>query len=149
MRKILLLATAFAFACVAGLAHAEGWKLGGNELHPSSIIKKPGISSAWKKAVASAKVPKKEQFWVQEMSGPGSADIVTSAGGRQLVVGNTCRPHDCYDNNLIFAIDLENEQIWAVRQGRGQSPKARQFIGSPDAQMQEFLLQKLAKEFPG
>ena len=78
---------------------------------------------------------------------PGSADIVTGAGGRQLVVGNTCRPHDCYDNNLVFAIDLANNQIWALRQGRGQSPKAKQFIGGPDTGMQQFLLKELAKEF--
>lgn len=148
MRKILFQATLLAFACAPVLAQAKGWKLGGKELHPSTIIKAPEISSAWKKAVARAKIPKQEQFWVLEMSGPGAADIVTGTGGRKLVVGNTCRPHDCYDNNLLFAIDPENEQIWAVRQVRGQSPKARQFIGSPDAEMQKFLLQSLDKEFP-
>ena len=68
--------------------------------------------------------------------------------GTELVVGNTCRPHDCYDNNLVFGIDLSNKQIWGLRQGRGQSPKAKQFIGSPDLEMQKFLLQTLAKEFP-
>jgi Inhibitor of vertebrate lysozyme (Ivy)/Cobalamin-independent synthase, Catalytic domain len=125
----------------------EGWKLGRKELHPGVIIK-GRESSAWKKAVSSAKVPKKEQFWVQDMDGPDSADIVTGAGGRELVVGNTCRPHDCYDNNLVFAIDLANKQIWALRQGRGQSPKAKQSIGGPDAEMQQLLLQELAKEFP-
>ena len=82
------------------------------------------------------------------MEGPGSAEIVPGAGGRELVVGNTCRPHDCYDNNLVFAVDLANKQIWALRQGRGQSPKARQFIGGPDAEMQQLLLQELAKELP-
>ena len=148
MRKTLFHGVVvLALACTPGLAQAEGWKLGGKGLHPSTIIKGPGISPTWNKLVAGAKVPKEEQFWVKDMSGPGSADIVT-AGGRELVVGNTCRPHDCHDKNLVFAIDLANEQIWAVRQGRGQSPKARQFIGSPDADMQQFLLQKLAKEFP-
>lgn len=137
-----------ALACAPCLAHAEGWKLGGKELHPGIIIKGQGISSAWKKAVSSAKVPKKEQFWLQDMDGPGSANIVTGAGGRELVVGNTCRPHDCYDNNLVFVIDLANKQIWALRQGRGQSPKAKQFIGGPDAEMQQLLLQDLVKEFP-
>lgn len=129
-------------------AEAEGWKLHGKELHPWVIIKEPGISSAWKKAVSSAKVPNQEQYWVQDMEGPGSAEIVPGAGGRELVVGNTCRPHDCYDNNLVFAVDLANKQIWALRQGRGQSPKARQFIGGPDAEMQQLLLQELAKELP-
>jgi len=149
MRKILFQGVVvLALACAPCLAQAEGWKLGGKELHPSVIIKGPGISSAWKKAVSSAKVPKKEQFWVQDMDGPGSANIMTGAGGRELVVGNTCRPHDCYDNNLVFAIDLANKQIWALRQGRGQSPKARQFIGGPDAEMQQLLLQELSKEFP-
>jgi hypothetical protein len=141
-RGVVVLTLAYA-PC---LAQAEGWKLGGKE--PWTIIKEPGISSAWKKAVSSAKVPKKEQFWVQDMEGPGSADIVTGAGGRELVVGNTCRPHDCHDNNLVFAIDLANTQIWAVRQGRGQSPKAKQFIGGPDAETQQLLLQELVKAFP-
>jgi hypothetical protein len=56
--------------------------------------------------------------------------------------------HNCYDNNLVFAIDLGNKQIWGLRQGRGQSPKAKQFIGSPDPEMQKFLLRTLTKEFP-
>ena len=111
-------------------------------------MKRPEISSAWQSAVAKAKVPKQEQFWVQDMTGPSSALIATVAGGRELVVGQTCRPHDCYDNNLVFAIDLGNKQIWGLRQGRGQSPKAKQFIGSPDPEMQKFLLQTLTKEFP-
>jgi cytochrome c5 len=149
LRKILFHgAVVLALACAPCLAQAEGWKLGGKELHPWIIIQEPGISSAWKKAVSSAQVPKNEQFWVQDMGGPGSADIVTGAGGRKLVVGKTCRPHDCHDNNLVFAIDLANKQIWALRQGRGQSPKAKQFIGGPDAEMQQLLLQELAKEFP-
>jgi hypothetical protein len=138
----------FAMA-MSGSAQAEGWKLGGKELYPWNILKESGISSAWQSAVAKAKVPKQEQFWVLDMSGPGSAHIATDAGGRELVVGNTCRPHDCYDNNLVFAIDLADKQIWGLRQGRGQSPKAKQFIGSPDPEMQKFLLQTLAKEFPG
>jgi hypothetical protein len=137
-----------ALACAPCLAQAEGWKLDRKELHPWVIIKGPGILSAWKKAVSSAKVPKQEQYWVQDMEGPGSADIVTGAGARELVVGNTCRPHDCYDNNLVFAIDLANKQIWGLRQGRGQSPKAKQFIGGPDAETQQLLLQELAKEAP-
>lgn len=150
MRKLLFQAAAIALtlACVTGLAQAEGWKLDGKELNPWTIVKKPGISSAWKKAVASAKVPKNEQLWVLEMPGPGSAETVAGPGGRQLVVGDTCRPHDCYDNNLVFAVDLESEKIWAVRQGRGQAPKARQFIGNPDAEMQKFLVQLLEKGFP-
>lgn len=149
MRKILFQgAVIVALACAPCLAQAAGWKLGGKELDPWVIIKKPGISSAWKKAVSSAKVPKKEQFWVLDMDGPGSADIMTGAGGRKLVVGNTCQPHDCHDNNLVFAIDLANKQIWGLRQGRGQSPKAKQFIGSPDTEMQQLLLQELAKQFP-
>jgi hypothetical protein len=149
MQKIIIQGVMFlALACAPRLAQAEGWKLGGKELHPGVIIKGPGISSAWKKAVSRAQVPTKEQFWVLDMDGPGSSGIVTGAGGRQLVVGNTCRPHDCYDNNLVFAIDLANKQIWDLREGRGQSPKARQFIGGPDAEMQQFLLQQLAKEFP-
>ncbi len=98
--------------------------------------------------MARAKVPEQERFWVQDMAGPGSAHIATGAGGRELIVGNTCRPHDCYDNNLVFAIDLANKQIWGLRQGRGQSPKAKQFIGAPDLEMQKFLLQTLAKELP-
>jgi hypothetical protein len=139
----------FVFAmAMSGSAQAEGWKLGGKELSPWNIIKRPGISSAWQSAVARAKVPEQEQFWVQDMAGPGSVHIATGAGGRELVVGNTCRPHDCHDNNLVFAIDLANKQIWGLRQGRGQSPKAKQFIGSPDPEMQKFLLQILAKEFP-
>jgi len=129
-------------------AQAEGWKLGGQKLYPWDIMKRPEISSAWQSAVAKAKVPKQEQFWVQDMTGPSSALIATVAGGRELVVGQTCRPHDCYDNNLVFAIDLGNKQIWGLRQGRGQSPKAKQFIGSPDPEMQKFLLQTLTKEFP-
>jgi hypothetical protein len=131
---------------MSGSAQAEGWKLG-NELNPWSIMKRPGISSAWQSAVAKAKVPKQEQFWVRDMAGPGSAQIVTGARGRELVVGNTCRPHDCYDNNLVFAIDLANKQLWGLREGRGQSPKAKQFIGSPDPEMQNFLSQTMAKEF--
>lgn len=150
MQKFLLQAAALALAlaCVTGFAQAEGWKLDGKELNPWTIVKNPGISPAWKKAVASAKVPKDQQFWVQDMPGPGSAEAVTGPGGRQLVVGNTCRPHDCYDNNLVFAVDLQNEKIWAVRQGRGHAPKARQFIGNPDAEMQKFLVQQLDKGFP-
>ena len=138
-----------ALACAPCLAQAEGWKLDRKELHPWVIIKTPGISSAWKKAVSSAKVPKQEQYWVQDMEGPGSADIVTGAGGRELVVGNTCRPHDCYDNNLVFAIDLQTTaRFGACVAGRGQSPKAKQFIGGPDAEMQQLLLQELVKEAP-
>ena len=138
---------AFAMA-MSGSAQAAGWKLGDQELYPWDIMKRPGISSAWQSAVAKAKVPKQEQFWVQDMNGPSSALITTVAGGRELVVGHTCRPHDCYDNNLVFAIDLANKQIWGLRQGRGQSPQAMQFIGSSDPEMQKFLLQTLAKEFP-
>ncbi len=137
----------FAMA-ISGSAQAEGWKLGDGELYPWDIMKRPGIASAWQSAVAKAKVPKQEQFWVQDMSGPSTPLIATVAGGRELVIGQTCRPHDCYDNNLVFAIDLANKQIWGLRQGRGQSPKAKQFIGSPDPEMQKFLLQTLAKEFP-
>ena len=149
MRKAIFQGVVFlALACAPCVALADGWKLGGKELHPGVIIKSPGISAAWKKAISSAQVPKKEQFWILDMDGPGSSGVAIDAGGRQLVVGNTCRPHDCYDNNLVFAIDLANKRIWGLREGRGQSPKAKQFIGGPDAEMQQFLLQQLAKEFP-
>jgi hypothetical protein len=121
-RKILFQdAVVFALAWSPCLGQPEGWKLGGKELQPWVIIKGPGISTAWKTALSSAKVPKKEQFWMQDMDGPGSANIVTRAGGVKLVVGNTSRPHDCYDNNLVFAIDLTNKQIWALRQGHGMT----------------------------
>ena len=63
---VVVLALAYA-PCIA---QAEGWKLSGKELHPWSIIKEPVISSAWKKAVSSARVPKEEQFWVQDMESP-------------------------------------------------------------------------------
>lgn len=129
-------------------ARAEGWKLGDKELYPWDVVKRPGLSSAWKSAVTKARVPKQEQSWVLDMSGPSTPLVAASAGGRKLVVGHTCRPHDCYDNNLVFAIDPANKQIWGLRQGRGQSPKAKQFIGSPDPEMRNFLLQTLDKEFP-
>lgn len=83
MRRILFHGVVvLALACAPCLAQAEGWKLGGKELHPGVIIKGPGISSAWKKAVSIAKVPKEEQFWVQDMDGPGATKIVTGPGGR-------------------------------------------------------------------
>ncbi len=143
----LQIALALAMA-MSGSAQAAGWQIGGQELYPWDIMKRPGISAAWRSAVAKAKVPKQEQSWVQDMSGPSTALVATVAGGRELVVGHTCRPHDCYDNNLVFAIDAANKQIWGLRQGRGQSPKAKQFIGNPDPEMQEFLLQTLTQEFP-
>jgi len=145
--RLIQVMVVFAMA-MSTSAEAEGWKLGGKELYPWDIMKQPGVSSAWKSAVAKAKVPRQEKSWVLDMSGPSTALVATDAAGRELVVGHTCRPHDCYDNNLVFAIDHENKQIWGLRQGRGQSPKAKQFIGSPDPEMQNFLLQTLAKEFP-
>jgi Inhibitor of vertebrate lysozyme (Ivy) len=120
--------------------------------HSSNWLARPAVntaSSVPRRELSKCRMgPKQEQFWVQDMTGSSSALIATVAGGRELVVGQTCRPHDCYDNNLVFAIDLGNKQIWGLRQGRGQSPKAKQFIGSPDPEMQKFLLQTLTNEFP-
>ena len=59
----------------------------------------------------------------QDMSGPSTALVATAAGGRELVVGHTYRPHDCYDNNLVFAIDPANKQIWDCARGADSHQK--------------------------
>jgi hypothetical protein len=100
-------------------AEAEGWKLGGQKLYPWDIMKRPEISSAWQSAVAKAKVPKQEQFWVQDMTGPSSAVIATVAGGRELLVG---QPR--LSNLAIKSIMPDNHRSATFNRLRGMSAGA-------------------------
>lgn len=62
------------------------------------LFKNPQFKALYTKTAG----PLTRERWLATLEGPTGPLEKTSVDGREFVVANSCKPHDCYDHNVLF-----------------------------------------------
>ena len=77
----------------------------------------------------------KSERWIAELPGPSTEGSKVSADGIELVLADSCKPHDCSDENLIIAYAPERSKIYVLLKTRGKS----YVLGGPSSAIKAVL----------
>lgn len=78
----------------------------------SDLIQQPGYQASWQNMVkGQARMP----GWARKGVGTSTPAQNLSWKGKEYLVGNLCKPHDCGNNFLIVAFSADKSQAWGVR----------------------------------
>ena len=75
--------------------------------------------------------------WVRQGAGPSAPCQVAPQGGINWVVLNTCKMHDCGDNNLFVLFNPPTRETYGVAKLDGKI----QWLGKPNAAQKAILSQ--------
>lgn len=100
------------------------------ERSPLELLKDGRFKAAYRKALG----PLARERWITSMEGPAPALRQVSVAGTEYTLAATCKPHDCYDNNLVV--------LWQPQQGKVlglvQQRTLKTLLGGPNpAQVRE------------
>lgn len=78
----------------------------------SDLIQQPGYQASWQNMVkGQARMP----GWARKGVGTSTPAQNLSWKGKEYLVGNLCKPHDCGNNFLIVAFSADKSQAWGVQ----------------------------------
>jgi hypothetical protein len=121
-----------------GSAHAfAAEKFGGPPLF--DLMKLPNYAAAWKAMIGEDKVPDWVDSFAKTLDGPDLPSMDLLANGRIYVLGFTCKPNECEDNQLYVLFAADGAQAW----GMLLEGKRRSWLGQPDQATQETILSRV------
>jgi hypothetical protein len=94
-----------------------------DKLATQDVMTDPGFHAAYLAALG----PVGQDYWLIEMDGPGEQKAVTVGGVRYLEV-ESCKPHDCGDNNMIVIYRPAPRALYGAIRRKGGAPV---LIGNP------------------
>ncbi|MER5129521.1 inhibitor of vertebrate lysozyme family protein [Serratia marcescens] len=114
----------------------------------SDLIQQQGYQASWQNMVkGQARMP----GWARKGVGTSTPAQNLNWKGKEYLVGNLCKPHDCGNNFLIVAFSADKSQAWGVRVEVEDRPEAvdhpkkyakYQWLGKPDEDMKALLKQQ-------
>jgi hypothetical protein len=136
MRRIILAAIALTAALAGPPAFAA-------QPYPFDLPKMAPIAmAAWRKAVPAAF---QKVGWIGDFAGVGLGPVESHRIDRvEFLIGSVCKPHDCADNRLAFAIAVDGSAAYGLL--RARTPRADNVVigGPAPAALRALLAQRLA-----
>ncbi|MBO9652342.1 MAG: lysozyme inhibitor [Variovorax sp.] len=97
---------------------------GGN---PAVLIADPRFGKTWRAMLGSAG----REPWLADMDGPAPEPRWVTVGGTRYVLHSFCKPHDCYDNNVVQLYSPSDSRIYALIHRTNRDT----LVGNPPPQM--------------
>lgn len=95
---------------------------------------------AWRRALG----PLAKQGWLAKLAGsPEALDQTVKFGGVEYRYGRACKPHDCYDNNMVVLYSPAQGTIY----GKALVALAPSYFGGPPPELQRELDRRWRAEF--
>ena len=102
----------------------------------------PIAMAAWKKAVPAAF---RRVGWIGDFAGVGLGPVESHRiGGLEFLVGSVCKPHDCADNKVAFALAADGSAAYGLLDAR--TPRANRVVigGTAPAALRALLEGRIA-----
>ncbi len=136
MRRIIFATLALIAALAAAPASAA-------QPYPFDLPKMaPMAMAAWRKAVPAAF---RRVGWIGDFAGVGLGPVESHRiGGLEFLVGSVCKPHDCADNQVAFAIAADGSAAYGLL--RARTPRADNVVigGPPPPALRALIEKRLA-----
>lgn len=90
---------------------------------PADLLKDARFKAAYTRALgASAREP-----WLRVLDGPAPESRNVKVAGVDYLLASTCKPHDCFDHNLVLLWQAQQGQVLGLLQQRGRNT----LLGAP------------------
>ena len=107
--------------------------------YPVDLLKDARFKAAYTKALG----PLAKEPWLTNLTGPASENRPLTVAGSAYTLASSCKPHDCYDHNLVLLWQAAEGKVYGLVQQQGrQTP-----IGAPPAAVANELPKIWAREF--
>lgn len=101
----------------------------------------PAALAAWKAIVPAAY---KKRDWVRDLAGTAAPLETAQLSGKAFYLGSVCKPHDCYQNNVVVLIAKDGSVAYGLL--KSVALRARpEFFGAPDAEAKALLTKTMPK----
>lgn len=90
---------------------------------PPQLLKDP----AFRKPYLAALGPMAREPWLRELTGPAPESRQVSVAGTTYLMASVCKPHDCYDHNLVLLYDAPRGVVF----GKLNQAQRGMLLGQP------------------
>jgi len=136
MRVRVLLLLAFSLFVAAAAARAQDARK-----PMATLLKQPAYVSAWENMMSGEAAP----YWIHEyaksLDGPPTPVIPVELDGEAYLLGFTCKPNACENNQLFVLFAPAGRDAW----GMLAAPPAISWLGRPDQRIQDAITGALTK----
>ncbi len=84
-----------------------------------------------------------KQYWLTNFEIPWMPDQPIKVGGVDYLLGRQCKPHDCYDNNMVVIYSQTENIVY----GKANIANRPSYFGAPPPAMQRELDRRWLSEF--
>lgn len=103
------------------------------------LFKRPGFRQAHLAALG----PLKSERWIAQLPGPAGEMVPQSIDGVDYLLADSCKPHDCSEENLMLAFAPATSKVFVLLSRNGR----RQLLGDPPAHVTQALEKAHAERF--
>lgn len=103
------------------------------------LIKDPAFKSAYHNILG----PKTKEAWLAKLPGPSGIATQKTIQGEEYLLAQSCRPHACNIDNIVFAYSPMSRRVFAKLVEKG----SMQWLGDPPFEIRLELEAYYAKQF--
>lgn len=103
------------------------------------LFKRSGFREAHLAALGALK----SERWIAQLSGPAGEVVGQSVNGVDYLLADSCKPHDCGEENLVLAFAPTQSTVFVLLNRNGK----RQLLGTPPAAVARALEKAYAERF--
>lgn len=118
---------------LAAAASAQAPRSGGRYLH--DLLKQPTYREAWTRMVGKLG-PRESWLKADKLTGPGGPSTIVTVGGQIFERVDTCKRHDCGDNQFYALFSSDGGEALGVL----IQPGNIRFFGQPTEEQQRALV---------
>lgn len=116
-----------------GVTPAPTWQ------SPADLLKDARFKAAYLRALG----PLAREPWLARLEGPAPENRPLAVAGTEYTLASSCKPHDCFDHNLVLLWQAGQGQVFGLVQQQGRQT----LIGAPPPAVAAELPRIWAKEF--
>lgn len=116
-----------------GVTPAPTW------LAPSDLLK----DARFKAAYGAALGPRAAEPWLATLNGPAPEVRPLTVAGAEYALASSCKPHDCFDHNLVLLWQAREGKVYGLLQQKGRQT----LLGAPPPAVATELPRIWAAEF--
>lgn len=100
-----------------GVTPAPTWQ------NPADLLKDARFKAAYLRALG----PLAREPWLARLEGPAPENRPLAVAGTEYTLASSCKPHDCFDHNLVLLWQAGQGQVYGLVQQQGR----QMLIGAP------------------
>lgn len=116
-----------------GVTPAPTWQ------SPADLLKDARFKAAYARALG----PLAREPWLARLTGPAPQNRPLAVAGTEFTLASSCKPHDCFDHNLVLLWQAGQGQVYGLVQQKGRQT----LIGAPPPAVAAELPGIWTKEF--